>query len=43
MLETMLIHKMDNKGTMKSNLITSCLAFKGSILTLEIIEVMLRG
>ena len=31
MLKSMLIQKNDNKGKVKSNFVTSCIAFKGSI------------
>ena len=31
MLKSMSIHQRDNKGTVKSNFVASCLAFRGSI------------
>ena len=31
MLKSMSIHQMDNKGIVKSNFVTSCIAFRGSI------------
>ena len=34
MLKSMSIHQRDNKGIVKSNFVTSCLAFRGSIPTL---------
>ena len=33
MLKLMSMHKRDNKGIVKSNFFTSCLAFRGSIPT----------
>ena len=33
MLKSMSIHQMDNKGIVKSDFVTSCLAFRGSIPT----------
>ena len=33
MLKSMSMHKNDSKGRVKSDFVTSCLAFKGSITT----------
>ena len=35
MLKSMSIHQKDRKGTINSNFVTSCLAFKGLIPTLS--------
>ena len=38
MLKSMLIYQRDSKGIVKSNFVTSCLTFRGSIPTIMCLE-----